>query len=180
MAQLPVAQLPVALPPMARPEGARTVLWSVLDRLIDTDPGTSSEAPLTWGQSVQELKRGVRRDLESLLNARRIVTLAPEDYAELGHSLYHYGLPDITSLSAASVAARDWLRRQVEETIMLFEPRLANVRVTVSTVGDPGRREVRFVVEALLRMDPSPEQVVFDTVLEVSSATFEVKGETGA
>ena len=30
--------------------------------------------------------------------------------------------------------------------------------------------------EALLQMEPSPEQIVFDTVLEISSATFEVKG----
>jgi type VI secretion system protein ImpF len=89
-------------------------------------------------------------------------------------------LPDITSASAESTDARNWLRRQVEETITLFEPRLSGVRVTVASVGDPGRREVRFVVEALLRMEPSPEQIVFDTVLEVSSATFEVKGAADA
>jgi len=54
------------------------------------------------------------------------------------------------------------------------------VRVTVAAVGEIARREVRFVVEALLRMEPSPEQVVFDTVLEISSSTFEVKGQADA
>jgi hypothetical protein len=41
-------------------------------------------------------------------------------------------------------------------------------------------RELRFLVEATLIMDPSPEQVVFDTVLDKTSFEFEVKGATGA
>ncbi len=160
------------------PQGVeRTVQRSVLDRLIDTDPDMNTEQPMTWAQSVRELKRAVRRDLEWLLNTRKIVEPAPEGFSELQRSLYHYGLPDITSLAAESVTARDWLRRKVEETITLFEPRLAGVRVTVATVDDEGRRELRFVIDGLLRMEPSPEQVVFDTVLEITSATFEVRGE---
>ena len=162
---------------MAPQEIERTVQRSVLDRLIDTDPDSSSEPPMTWAQSVRELKRALRRDLEWLLNTRRIVELAPEGFTELQRSLYHYGLPDITSLAAESVAARDWLRRQVEETITLFEPRLSGVHVTVAESDVAGRRELRFVIDGLLRMEPSPEQVVFDTVLEVTSATFEVRGE---
>jgi type VI secretion system protein ImpF len=162
---------------MAPQEVERTVQRSVLDRLIDTDPDTSTEPPMTWAQSVRELKRALRRDLEWLLNTRRIVQPAPEGFTELQRSLYHYGLPDITSLAAESVAARDWLRRQVEETITLFEPRLSGVRVRVVESDVEGRRELRFVIDGLLRMEPSPEQVVFDTVLEVTRATFEVRGE---
>ena len=165
---------------MPQSELERTVQWSVLDRLIDTEPTSAVEAPLTWAQSVRELKRGLRRDLEWLLNTRRIVVLAPEGFVELPNSLYHYGLPDITSLPAASTAAQEWLRRQVEETIRLFEPRLSGVRVTVSTADEEGRRELRFVIDGLLHMEPSPEQVVFDTVLEITSSTFEVKGEGDA
>ena len=162
---------------MAAQEVERTVQWSVLDRLIDTDVDSSTEPPMTWAQSVRELKRALRRDLEWLLNTRRIVVPAPEGFTELARSLYNYGLPDITSLAAESVSARDWLRRQVEETITLFEPRLSGVRVTVATTDVEGRRELRFTIDALLRMEPSPEQVVFDTVLEVTSSTFEVRGE---
>jgi len=165
---------------MAPQELERTVQRSVLDRLIDTDPDNASEPALTWAQSVRELKHAVRRDLEWLLNTRRIVTPAPEGWAELPHSLYHYGLPDITSLAAASVSARDWLRKQVEDTITLFEPRLGKVRVTVAAPEPGGPRQLRFTVDALLLMEPSPEQVVFDTVLEVTSGSFEVKGGTDA
>ena len=155
----------------------RTVQRSVLDRLIDTDPDSRVEPSISWAQSVRDLKRAVRRDMEWLLNTRRIVTPAPEGFVELQESLYHFGLPDITSASAESMDARNWLRRRIEEAITLFEPRLSGVRVDVASVGEPGRREVRFVVEGFLEMEPTPEQVVFDTVLEVSSATFQVKGE---
>jgi predicted component of type VI protein secretion system len=34
--------------------------------------------------------------------------------------------------------------------------------------------QVRFVVEGTLRMDPSPELVVFDTVVELSSGDVDV------
>lgn len=154
--------------------------WSVLDRLIDNDPSTNREPPMSRAQSVRELKFAVRRDLEWLLNTRRILEPAPESFTELPRSLYHFGIPDITSLSARSVATRDWLRHQVEETITLFEPRLAGVRVTVAPSAPEGRQELRFIVEGLLRMDPTPEQVVYDTVLEVSSATFAIRGDANA
>ena len=54
------------------------------------------------------------RDLEWLLNTRRIVDPAPDACTEVQNSVYHFGLPDITSLSAESEAARLKLVRQVE------------------------------------------------------------------
>lgn len=161
---------------MAPRDAERTVQASVLDRLIDADLERTADPPATWAQSVRELKNALRRDLEWLLNTRRIVEPAPARFGELQRSLYHFGLPDITALSAGSLEARERLRRQVQEAITHYEPRLANVRVTVAHTDDGGRRELRFVVDGLLRMEPSPEQVVFDTVLEITSATFEVRG----
>ena len=32
----------------------------------------------------------------------------------------------------------------------------------------------------MLRMEPNPERVVFDTVLEISSGEYRVKGDGGA
>lgn len=165
---------------MAPAELERTAQRSVIDRLIDTEPTNAQDTTPTLAQSVREVKRALRRDLEWLLNTRRVIEPAPEACPELRRSIYHYGLPDLTSLAAHSVDARNTLRRQVEETIALFEPRLTNVHVTVTDVGEPGRREVRFAIEAVLQMDPTPEQVVFDTVLEMSSATFAVEGNADA
>jgi type VI secretion system protein ImpF len=158
----------------------RSVQQSLLDRLIDLDPKTTTEAPLTWSRSVQQLKASLRRDLESLLNTRRIPTPAPESFEELSRSLYHFGFPDITSLGRDSKDVRVRLMRQVEETIATFEPRLAGVKVTLAETDEEGRRQLRFLIEGLLRMEPNPEQVVFDTMLEISSGEYHVKGDAGA
>ena len=56
--------------PRNGPDAAVTL--SVLDRLIDDDPRTSIEAPLTRAQSVRTLRDVVRRDLEWLLNTRQV------------------------------------------------------------------------------------------------------------
>ena len=39
---------------------------------------------------------------------------------------------------------------------------------------------MRFQIEAVLRLEPVPEQITFDTVLELSSGEYEIKGEPGA
>jgi type VI secretion system protein ImpF len=160
---------------MAKREAERTVQQSLLDRLIDKEPESSADKQVTWAQSVIQLKNAVRRDLEWLLNTRRIVHTAPESFAELGHSLYHYGLPDVTSLSADAPDTEKKLMRQLEEAVELFEPRLTNVRVSAVKLEDKDARQIRFLIEALLDMEPNPEQVMFDTVLEISSGKFAIK-----
>jgi type VI secretion system protein ImpF len=41
---------------------------------------------------------------------------------------------------------------------------------------EPGDRTLRFRIDALLRADPSPEPVVFDSTLEPATHTFAVQG----
>jgi len=130
---------------------------------------------MSWARSVSEFKESVRRDVEWLLNTRRIAEPAPDQLEELQDSLYHYGLRDITSLSADAPETRTKLCRRIENTVVAFEPRLADVKVTVEDTGEGAKRELHFSIEGLLRMEPNPEQVVFDTVLETTRCRFEVK-----
>jgi type VI secretion system protein ImpF len=112
-----------------------------------------------------------------LLNTRRIPVPAPDAFEEVGRSVYHYGLPDLTSISRDSHEARERLRHRVEDVIALFEPRLENVNITIVEMeGEQHRRELRFHIEGTLLMDPTPEQVVFDTVLHFASGEYEVGG----
>jgi type VI secretion system protein ImpF len=163
---------------MAKREIERTVQPSVLDRLTDESPRTSADSRITYAESLRIFKAAVQRDLEWLLNTRRIVEAATEDFEELHKSVYNYGMPDITSLSRDSMSARKQLLRQVEQTLAIFEPRLVNVRVSMVEVeGEALRRELRFVVEATLKLDPTPEQVMFDTVLHFASGQIDVAGK---
>ena len=68
--------------------------------------------------------------------------------------------------------------KRQRESLMRFEPRLMNVRVVLVESTQLKAQQVRFTIEATLRMDPSPEQIVFDTVLEVSRGTYDVASTT--
>ena len=72
----------------------------------------------------------------------------------------------------------------IEVPTLCYEPKLPGFGAcrmcVVEVEGGGGLPSVRFSVEALLRMDPSPELVVFDTVLEVARGEFDVRdGEGG-
>lgn len=160
---------------MAAPGADRTVRFSIVDRLVDEAPKLAADPPLTWAESVRQLKASVLRDLEWLLNTRRIVEPAPDAFPEVQRSLYHYGLPDVSSVSKDSTAAMRLVVQQMEESIRLFEPRLDHVRVLTAERTSAEQRDLRFVIEAMLRMEPNPERVVFDTVLEPVRGEFRVE-----
>src|ERR1700732_293728 len=154
---------------MARNLGETTVTLPVLDRLIDLEPWNQTENPPSRSQSERLLKRAVRRDLEWLLNTRRISDLPDEGLKEVNRSGYVYGLPDLSALTMATAADRNRLVRQILDTIKLFEPRLTNVRLVMVETPDAAKKDVRLRIEAMLRMDPVPEPVSFDTVIELQS-----------
>lgn len=167
---------------MARNEADSVIITqSVLDRLIDAEPAVQVEAPPTRAQSLRALKASLRRDLEWLLNTRRTPEDAGPDLIELSRSMYNFGFLDFSNFSFANPKDRARLLRALEETIEIFEPRIMSVRVvpieaeTIETT-----RMMRFQIEALLRIDPAPEQITFDTVLSLTSGEYQVKGERGA
>ncbi len=162
---------------MPRPDADIAVTPSLIDRLIDLEPANSADPASTRSQSVRQLKMALRRDLEWLLNTRRIPEEAPQAYELVSHSLYHYGLPDVTSLSLNSPRDKNRLLRTIEQTLADFEPRLADVRVRAVDDGSGAPRVLRFQIEGLLKMDPAPEQIFFDTLLQLSTGDCQVKVE---
>jgi type VI secretion system protein ImpF len=164
---------------VAKKSTQRTILPSVLDRLIDREPANRAE-PQSWRtQSLKELKDSVRRDLEWLLNARRTPAEPPITSKELWRSVYCYGLADSTGVALRSAEQRSRLARAVETAISSFEPRLVNVTVTIPPAA-PAAKVVHFQIEAMLRTHPAPERVYFDSTLELTSGEFEVEGEPRA
>src|ERR1700761_2644179 len=142
---------------MARIRGEGPVTVSILDRLIDDDPKRSEEMMPTRPQSLRTLKIGLRRDLEWLLNTRQPVDIPTS--IELQKSVYLYGLPDITSLGLANLSDRERLTRSIEIAIARYEPRLANVRVPLTSPTGEKLPQLRFAIEGMLRIDPRPEHV---------------------
>jgi type VI secretion system protein ImpF len=113
--------------------------------------------------------------LEWLLNTRRTIEESPASLKELERSLYNYGLPDVSSLYLRSSNDQNTLLKAIRVAINYFEPRLLNIKVALEPAAADAR-VIRFSIEGLLRMDPAPEHVFFDTMLEPMSGQYQVKG----
>ena len=147
---------------------------SIVDRLLDFEPRVSSEAPKSRSQGLRELKQSVRRDLEWLLNTRHSAEKVPDGLEEVNKSIAVYGLPDFTGLSSKNIDDRKSLIRNIETALKTFEPRFMNLKVAL-VESDEQERGVKFQIQAILRIEPTPEPVVFDTVLQVGSGEFKVE-----
>jgi len=145
---------------------------SVLDRLLDDGSADQRTNP----HGVGELKRVVGRDLEALLNTRReTLDEIPAEFAESSHSLLIYGLPDFSALNLNSTADRNQVRRTLEEVIATFEPRLDRVRVSMDEPR-PFDRGLHFRIDGVLQVEPAPEPVTFDAVLQLTTQQYAVEG----
>jgi type VI secretion system protein ImpF len=165
---------------MPRWEPEQNVTQSVLERLIDRAPELAADPPVTRAQSVRQLKNALRRDLEWLLNTRRSPEPAGPEYVETQNSLFNFGLPDVTSLGWDSENDRGKLARMIHETVARFEPRITRLNVIPLESSAATRHVLRFQIEGWLEMDPAPERITFDTVLQLSSGQCQVKGDSNA
>jgi type VI secretion system protein ImpF len=160
---------------MAKQDDKRALLVSVLDRLLDDDPGNSRDQPRSQNADLRGLKQSVRRDLENLLNTRWRCKSWPPELHELETSLVDYGIPDFTGINMSLPSERENLRSVMERVIRRFEPRLKNVSVAIQQNTDDFDRTLHFRINAQLRTEPAPEPVTFDSELEPLTTSIEIK-----
>jgi type VI secretion system protein ImpF len=156
-------------------EPGRNAPASILDRLIDLDPGATRESVPFRLQDIRQVKTSVVRDLENLLNTKWLVAEPPGAFRNLRESLWLYGLRDFSADNPKAPAVRQQLRREIERTISRFEPRLRSVSVQLDAESEK-ERTLRFRISAMLIVEPLSEPVTFDTVLDVNRAQFKVTG----
>ncbi|CAN5782608.1 type VI secretion system baseplate subunit TssE [soil metagenome] len=124
--------------------------------------------------SLEDLKDSVARDLEALLNTRKVI--ADEVFAlypECSKSIATYGLNDFAGLSLASTDDRAYICRSLEKTISRHEPRLQNVIASLE-VQEGSVNKLNFAISALLIVHPAQEPVSFDAVLQPSSLHYSI------
>ena len=102
------------------------------------------DQPRTWVASANLLREHVLRDLDWLLNTRRTPVEVPEGLDELDQSLFRYGLPDISSLSATSpetpralaraIAGSSSPRSTADERVCRRTPPVRPISTSVSPV----------------------------------------------
>jgi type VI secretion system protein ImpF len=154
---------------LARSNTETLVTQSILDRLMEVE-----EWPTTRTQSTRFFRDAVKRDLEWLLNTRQPPLPELSGYPGARASVINYGLPDISSLGLSNASDHRTLRIAIEGCLRNYEPRLMDVRVTLEG-SDTVDRRLRFHIEGNMKLDPAPEEISFDTVLELTSGEYKVK-----
>jgi type VI secretion system protein ImpF len=154
---------------LARSATETLVTQSVLDRLTQVE-----DWPATRNQSVRFFRDALKRDLEWLLNTRKPPLKELTAHTVARDTVINFGLPDISALGLSSSTDQRSLRTAIEGCLKVFEPRLSDVRVTLES-SDTTDRRLRFHIEANMKLDPAPEEIAFDTVLELASGEYKVK-----
>ncbi|MFP8968217.1 type VI secretion system baseplate subunit TssE [Pokkaliibacter sp. CJK22405] len=151
------------------------IVPSILDRLIDADPEETAMVATDDTYSPRNMRASVRRDLEDLLNSRVSYLTWPKAYKELEQSLLSYGLPDFSTIPVSSQDAKLNLCRIVEQTIRKFEPRFADVSVSVIETEEVSTT-LKLRISAVMYAVPRPEEVSFDTELEPATLALRLVG----
>ena len=144
---------------------------SILDRLIDTEPGVTHEPVQRRFATINQVRNAVARDLENLLNTRKSINPVPEADGQVTASLFTYGVRDFISSSPRSPSVRQQIRQEIERVISLFEPRLRSVSVRLDASAG-SERTLRFRISALLVVDPVTAPVTFDTCFDINRGDY--------
>lgn len=147
---------------------------SVLDRLIDDEPGAKPERPPFRVQTRSQYARAVVRDLGYLFNTRTTKRFDVGDVAG-PRTVLDYGVDDFTHLSPANYEDRDVIARSFRSAIEAYEPRLRINEVIVEELVDKHRSLlIRF--DAMLIGGGTTEPVSFGLVVDQSEGTVELSG----
>jgi type VI secretion system protein ImpF len=143
---------------------------SLLDRLMDDEPGQTLESRERRVLSPAQLRESVRRDLAWLLNTTRLAAVKDlSEWPEVERSVLNYGVADLSGKSLAGVEPAA-LERMLEQAIRDFEPRLLPESVRVRAIAEAARHNVlAFVIEAQLWAQPIPLQLFLRTEVDLEN-----------
>lgn len=140
----------------------KRLLAPLLDRLLVSSGQVDMHRP---HQVLRQLREAVRRDLEYLFNTRYRCLSHPSEHEHLETSNINFGLPDLSTINLTASESRKRFCRDIERTILDFEPRIRSVKVSTQDKVDIEDPSIRFRVEAVLHVNPASEVIVFDSTL---------------
>ncbi len=143
---------------------------SILDKLIDHEPDVVAEPIASRMMNLRDIEASVVRDIENLLNTRRTVFIPPVALNNVNKSLHMYGLRDFTAENPNSPHVVQKLRREISQSLALFEPRIKNVVVHIENKGSS--RDLYFRIAGTLAIYPISEPVIFDIRLDPNKGEY--------
>jgi type VI secretion system protein ImpF len=147
------------------------VRMPLFDRLVDRDHHLRHELRPMRTLDRRGVKESVRRELEQLFNTR--CPVPAHHLAGRVRSVIDYGIPDFSTFSARNHDDRQRIAEILRAAIEIYEPRLAQVHVSVDQKkGDDSI--LLGVIEGVLVTENVPEPVSFTTVLQTKEGSVAV------
>ncbi len=147
---------------------------SLLDRLIDDEPGRATEPRENRSATLQRLRDNVLRDLNWLFNATQS-SVDFEGDALLSGSVINYGLPPLAGRPASQYDLGE-LSRVLRDVILRFEPRIIAHTLKVSAERAKGdtHNVLGFRIEGQLWSQPIPLEIFMRTEIDLESGLTQV------
>ena len=147
---------------------------SLLDRLIDDEPGRATEPREHRSVSLQRLRDNVLRDLNWLFNATQSsIDFEGDDL--LSGSVINYGLPALAGRPASMYDLGE-LSRVLREVILRFEPRIIahTLKVRADRIAGDSHNVIGFRIEGQLWSQPIPLEIFMRTEIDLESGLTQV------
>ena len=147
---------------------------SLLDRLVDEEPGRATEARENRAASLQKLRDNVLRDLNWLFNATQS-SIAFDDDPVLMGSVINYGMPPLAGRPASQYDMTE-LARALREVILRFEPRIIahTLKVSAERAKGDSHNVLGFRIEGQLWSQPIPLEIYMRTEIDLESGLTQV------
>ena len=147
---------------------------SLLDRLVDEEPGKATEARENRSASLQRLRENVLRDLNWLFNATQSSIDFDDDPVLVG-SVINYGMPPLAGRPASQYDMTE-LSRALREVILRFEPRIIahTLKVSAEAKNADAHNVLGFRIEGQLWSQPIPLEIFMRTEIDLESGMTQV------
>ena len=147
---------------------------SLLDRLVDEEPGRATEARENRAASLQKLRENVLRDLNWLFNATQSSIDLDDDPVLVG-SVINYGMPPLAGRPASQYDMTE-LSRALREVILRFEPRIIahTLKVSAERAKGDSHNVLGFRIEGQLWSQPIPLEIFMRTEIDLESGMTQV------
>ncbi len=143
---------------------------SLLDRLIDEEPGKHSESGDKRVITMSRLRRSVLRDLAWLLNTTQMAAgEGLDDYPEVVRSTLNYGVCEFSGQLVSSLDPGP-MERALHQAILDFEPRILPRSLRVRWLREPAKEShnrLVFEIEGALWAVPAPAHLRLRTEIDL-------------
>ena len=152
---------------------------SLIDRLIDDEPGKSTESVERRVLTFARLRESVLRDLNWLFNASRSLSEEEqEQYPFAAASVVNYGLPAFSGQTASGLDMA-MMEKELRDAIIDFEPRLladsVRIRARQLAAGDNQHNRLSFDIECKIWAQPAPLALLLHSDVDLESGQNSVR-----